>query len=144
MRRFILLAMTGFLLNCNLLEKPRTQRTLFDYYKIEKVDSISVCYFDSIVSRSPFFVRGIKNADTIQKTVDLLRLLPESGEILVDVAVSATLNKIILIESTAKRDTLCVYGGRLQTSNGSFYDPVRTEERLLLHLVIDTTYFSAL
>jgi hypothetical protein len=105
---------------------------------IGNVSELHIEYYKSLDVTSPGKTVIITNADTIKKVTDLLKVLPDTGEIMVKFGSEVSINKLTLVDSDLKTGTVILIGNRIKTPATSFYQPARNEEITLVNLVIES------
>ncbi len=147
MKTYLLLAVS-LLLSCNnptetknssdLSLNAQCANSIYKHLNSGIIFTLQVEYFKSLYATSPGKMVTITDTDTIKKVTALLRALPDTGEIMVKFGPDASFNKLILVDSEAKADTVILIDNRIKTPATSFYHPAREEENALVKLVIDT------
>lgn len=112
--------------------------SIFKHLNVGHITELHVEYYKSLYSTSSGKTVTITNADTIKKVTDLLKALPDTGEIMVKFGSEVSLNKLTLVDSDAKSGTVILVDNRIKTPATSFYQPARKEETSLVNLVIDS------
>ncbi len=112
--------------------------SIFSTLSVGKVSHIHVEYYRTLYSTEPGKKIVISNTDTINTIVNLLKMLPDSGQIFIKWGQDAPMNKVILVGSNTISDTVMIIENRIKTPATSFYSPVKPEENQFVNLVIDT------
>jgi hypothetical protein len=146
MKIFLLLAVS-LLISCNnptetksdsdLLLNGECSNSIFTYLNIDNISELHVEYYKSMYSTAPGKTVIIKNPDTIKKVADLLKALPDTGEILIKFGSDAYKNNVILVQSNTKSDTVILIGNLIKSPVGPFYRPEQKEQIALVNLVVD-------
>jgi hypothetical protein len=112
--------------------------SILKHLNLGPVSKLQVDYYKTLYSTSSGRTVTITNADTIKKVTELLKTLPDTGEIIVEFGSEVSLNKLTLIDSNSKSGTIILVGNRIKTPATSLYQPTRKEEIALVKLVIDS------
>jgi hypothetical protein len=112
--------------------------SIFKHLNLGNISVVHVEYYKSLYSTSSGKTVTITNTDTIKKVTDLLKVLPDTGEIMVKFGSEISLNKLTFVDSDAKSGTVIIVGNRIKTPATTFYQPMRNEEAALINLVIDS------
>ncbi|MDG5815659.1 hypothetical protein QA601_11250 [Chitinispirillales bacterium ANBcel5] len=99
------------------------------------ITEIQVHYYESLIASVPFQEKEISDQTTIEKVVELLGTLPSKGDIMIRWSNEALKTKIVLLDSKGNTDTIIMINGMVQTSDTSFFNPVREEEIELWELL---------
>jgi hypothetical protein len=124
--------------NSNVTEEHVNPNSIFKQMNMGAITDVHIEYFKSINSSKPGKTITINNADTIKQIENLLKALPDNGDIFCSFSSEAKKTNLILVDSREKSDTLLLINKKLQTPGTTFYQPTRDEEKRLVNLVIDT------
>jgi hypothetical protein len=112
--------------------------SIFSTLSVGKISYIQVEYFRTLYSTEPGKKIIISNTDTIDTVVNLLKMLPDSGQIFVSWGQDAPMNKVVLVGSNMISDTVIIIENRVKTPATTFYSPEKPEEKQFVNFVIDS------
>jgi hypothetical protein len=111
-------------------------KSIFSYYDFRNLAMIQVQEYDSLYSSHFSVKRTITDRDTIAVLLELLKILPSEGDIMVSWAGNASFQKMIFIDSASNRYSMDIIGNRIKTPKTSFYLPERDAEKKFVRLVL--------
>jgi hypothetical protein len=136
--RWRILALAWALLTCgpNNPQQSAMKESIFSYYDFGNVSKIQVQEYDSLYSSHFYVRRTIVDPDTIAALLDLLRILPGEGDIMVKFGGGVSFQKAIFMESDTKYGIVEIVGKRVKTPATSFYGSVSDAEKKFIRLLL--------
>jgi hypothetical protein len=122
----------------NLAENQPDENSILKRLNSSSIKVVQIEYYKNIYSSVPGEKITISNVDTITQIENLLKLLPDNGQVFVKFNQDASKNNVILTDANGKSDTIAILANRIKTPATSFYLPSPDAENTFVNLVIDT------
>lgn len=117
-------------------EPSKMKESIASLLAIGNISTVQVQEYDSLYSSSFRVKRTVTDNDTISALLDLLRILPGEGDIMIKFGGGVSYQKALFMTSDAKCDTVEIVGEKIKTPATSFYASERDAEKKFIRLLL--------